>query len=196
MLHSCECNFVCSPLPQRNNPHWLLLKVGWIVGPARILRDVHIALPYLQFCASTPMQQALVGTLEQADMPFKGHPDYYSWLCEQYRRKAALLEDALVAAGLPVVPSQGGYFLTCNVTGVNVPQKYLDETSDAIYPVTQDWAFARWLAMEHGVLSIPVAPFFSPERRGDAGAYVRFAFCKSDETISRAASRLRRFSER
>jgi len=96
------------------------------------------------------------------------------------------------------VKSQGGYFLTCDVSGVEVPQKYLDEVSLAMGPVSKDWAFCKWLAIDYGVLSIPVAPFFSKESRsrGDAGAYVRFAFCKNDSTIERAATCLKRFGER
>jgi len=173
-------------------------QVGWIVGPAKLVRDIHIALPFLQFCASTPMQQALVSVLVQADEPYESFPNYYEWLNAQYRRKAALLSSALDAANLPVVKSQGGYFLTCDVSCVEVPQKYLDEVSLAMGPVSKDWAFCKWLAIDYGVLSIPVAPFFSKESRsrGDAGAYVRFAFCKNDSTIERAATCLKRFGER
>jgi kynurenine--oxoglutarate transaminase/cysteine-S-conjugate beta-lyase/glutamine--phenylpyruvate transaminase len=173
-------------------------QIGWIVGPAKLVRDVHIALPFLQFCASTPMQQALVGVLTQADFPYGGSANYYEWLNAQYRRKAALLSAALDSAKLPVVASQGGYFLTCDVSKVEVPQEYLGEVSAAMGPVSKDWAFCKWLAIEHGVLSIPVAPFFSKESRsrGDAGAYVRFAFCKNDSTIERAALRLKKFGER
>jgi kynurenine--oxoglutarate transaminase/cysteine-S-conjugate beta-lyase/glutamine--phenylpyruvate transaminase len=87
-------------------------QVGWIVGPSRVLRDVHIALPFLQFCASVPMQQALVETLRVADHPYGGADTYYEWLCRQYEHKSALLSKALARAGLPVVASQGGYFLT------------------------------------------------------------------------------------
>jgi len=168
-------------------------QIGWIVGPERLVRDVHIALPFLQFCASTPMQQALVEVLEKADEPYGDSASYYDWLCVRYRHKAALLAQALSASGLPVVASQGGYFLTVDVSNVDVPKKYLEETSPAISPVTKDWAFCRWLALEHGVLSIPVSPFFSAERRADgsSGSFARFAFCKSDKTLERAAARLR-----
>lgn len=173
-------------------------QVGWIVGPARLLRDVHTVLPYLQFCPSTPMQQALHEALVVADKPFGGHASYYDWLCAEYRRKASILSKALTDASLPVIASQGGYFLTVDVSKVDVPQKYLDEPSAAISPTPKDWAFCRWLAIEHGILSIPVAPFYSLERRakGDAGAFARFAFCKSDETLHRAAARLSDFGSK
>ena len=140
-------------------------------------------------CASMAFE--LLVRPECADEPFGGEPSYYDWLCSQYRRKATALAAALETAGLPVVPSEGGYFLTVDVADVDVPQRYLEETSDAIDTVTKDWAFCRWLAIEHGVLSIPVAPFFSAKRRasGEAGSYVRFAFCKTDETLEKVSLR-------
>ena len=65
----------------------------------------------------------MTGVLSKADQPYGGEPTYYDWLCAQYRRKAALLSKALKGAGLPVLASEGGYFLTVDVSGVAVPQK-------------------------------------------------------------------------
>lgn len=31
-------------------------QVGWVVGPRAMVADIQVALPYVQFCASTPMQ--------------------------------------------------------------------------------------------------------------------------------------------
>jgi hypothetical protein len=35
-------------------------QVGWIIGPSSMVRDIQIMLPFVQFCPSTPMQEALV----------------------------------------------------------------------------------------------------------------------------------------
>lgn len=110
----------------------------------------------------------------------------------------------------------------------HVPRAYRDATTPALgggERVTADWAFCRWLAIEHGVAAIPSAPFFSAATRarnaraqargeqrralsgGDGGTggvgaeddddggvgaacLVRFAFCKTDETLDDAARRL------
>jgi kynurenine--oxoglutarate transaminase/cysteine-S-conjugate beta-lyase/glutamine--phenylpyruvate transaminase len=171
-------------------------QVGWIVGPTRLVKDIQTALPFLQFCASTPIQQALVGVLTTANEPYGGAATYYDWLTETYHRKSEMLRQALNAANLPVVASHGGYFLTADISRVDVPRKYLEEKNVAMNPMTKDWAFCRWLAIEHGVLSIPVSPFFSADRRkrGEAGEFVRFAFCKSDRTLKQASERLRTFA--
>ncbi|KAH8052469.1 transferase [Aureococcus anophagefferens] len=49
-------------------------QIGWIVGPARLVAPCQTLLPYLQFCAPTPMQAALADCLDEADRPHKGQP--------------------------------------------------------------------------------------------------------------------------
>lgn len=54
--------------------------------------------------------------------------------------------------------------------------------------MTHDWAFCRWMAIEHGLVAIPTSPFFSEASRakGLGNGLVRFCFCKTDETIEAA----------
>jgi kynurenine--oxoglutarate transaminase/cysteine-S-conjugate beta-lyase/glutamine--phenylpyruvate transaminase len=46
-------------------------------------------------------------------------------------------------------------------------------------------------------LCIPASPFFSQERamQGDSDAFVRIAFCKTDDTIEEAATALSRLTD-
>jgi len=53
----------------------------------------------------------------------------------------------------------------------------------------RDADFAMRLIKEHGVSAIPVSPFLSGV---DPGAVLRFCFAKRDETLERAAERLRK----
>jgi methionine aminotransferase len=52
----------------------------------------------------------------------------------------------------------------------------------------EDADFAIRLTREHGVASIPTSPFLSASK---APTVVRFCFAKKDETLERAAERLR-----
>lgn len=58
--------------------------------------------------------------------------------------------------------------------------------------MTRDWAFCRWMALEHNLVAIPTSPFFSAASRakGIGGGLVRFCFCKTDETLDAAAEAL------
>lgn len=72
---------------------------------------------------------------------------------------------------------------------VQVPEEYLKASTPAMPVMTHDWAFCRWLAIEHGLVAIPTSPFFSAASRakGLGSGLVRFCFCKTDETIEAAA---------
>lgn len=74
------------------------------------------------------------------------------------------------------------------VLGAQVPDEYLKGSTPAMPVMTHDWAFCRWLAIEHGLVAIPTSPFFSEESRakGLGNGLVRFCFCKTDETIEAA----------
>lgn len=69
-----------------------------------------------------------------------------------------------------------------------MPEKYLKASTPAMPVMTHDWAFCRWLAIEHGLVAIPTSPFFSEASRakGLGNGLVRFCFCKTDDTIEAA----------
>lgn len=86
---------------------------------------------------------------------------------------------------------QGGILLMADTSHVVVPEKYLRETTAAApNGVTRDWALCRWLAIEGGVVAIPASPFFSIDNKHLGQNYVRFAFCKGDDTLELAGARL------
>jgi len=166
-------------------------QAGWCVGPEHLLKPIQLLLPFVQFCVSAPIQQALAKALAIADSPYKGHPTYYDWLTSLFRAKRALLADGLQKAGIRPMVGHGGFFLMGDTSSLQVPQKYLDECTPAAPDgVTRDWALCRWLAYEAGVIAIPTSPFFSGPNKHLSANYVRFAFCKSDETIVEACERL------
>ena len=94
------------------------------------------------------MQQALADCLDEADSEYEGEPSYYAWLAKSYRRKRQVLAEALTAACVEPLPSQGGYFVVGDVSNLLelMPDSYRDGS------VAADWAFCRWLATEHGVV--------------------------------------------
>jgi len=166
-------------------------QAGWCIGPASLIKPIQLLLPFVQFCVSAPIQHALAKVLTRADEPYEGHPSYYDYLTAKYRAKRQILEEGLRSAGLHPMAGQGGFFLMADTSDLTVPTKYLEETTAAApNGVTRDWALCRWLAYEAGVIAIPVSPFFSPPNKHLAANYVRFAFCKSDETLQEACRRI------
>jgi len=168
-------------------------QAGWCVGPERLVKPIQLLLPFVQFCVSTPVQNALSRVLTLADGPYEGHASYYEWLRAMYRRKREVLASGLRRAGMGVMAGQGGFFLMADTSAISVPQRYLDEVTPAApNGVTRDWAFCRWMALEGGVIAIPTSPFYSLPNKALASSYVRFAFCKGDDTLEEACARIER----
>ena len=108
--------------------------------------------------------------------------------------------------------SGGGFFIFDRVTDTvmeNVPSDRINALNPAAPGgvARPDWALCQWMAEERGILCIPAGPFFSgEEERGGGGEnyddgalvsdrFVRVAFCKTDETIERAAEALLRLKD-
>jgi N-succinyldiaminopimelate aminotransferase len=86
-----------------------------------------------------------------------------------------VLSAGLRSAGFEVSRPAGGYF----VVAVAAPLGYPDAV-----------ALCRLLHENVGVVAIPMTAFVRPERHADYGSLVRFAFCKQDALLERAAALL------
>jgi len=180
-------------------------QVGWCIGPSHLISPIQQLLPYVQFCASTVIQEALARSLPRADEPYEGHDSYYEYLNSKYRRKRDLLGKALKDAGFAIPDYDktpgGGFFIFARITPEMrraLPSDRMESpfASNPAAPggkARLDWALCQWMAEERGVLCIPSSPFFSRERAagGASDEFIRVAFCKTDETIERAAEALK-----
>lgn len=141
-------------------------RLGYAIAPAReavAIRKVH---DFLTVGAPAPLQQAAA-----VGMAFDA--DYYNHLALDYRARREILCDALRSAGFTFTPPEGAYYILAGYQGI----------SDM-----GDVDFARWLAREVGVATVPGSSFHVAG--GAPRNYVRFAFCKRAETLRAAAERL------
>ncbi|HYM58220.1 MAG TPA: pyridoxal phosphate-dependent aminotransferase [Solirubrobacteraceae bacterium] len=143
-------------------------KIGWATGPADLVAAVRGAKQFLTFAGGTPLQHAAAVALALGDA-------HYRALADGLRAKRDRLCAGLERAGLEVHRPAGTYFVNADVT----PLGYEDAA-----------AFCRDLPGRAGVVAIPTAVFYGDPR--PAGSLVRFAFCKRDEVIDEAATRLAR----
>jgi len=181
-------------------------QVGWCIGPPKLILPIHQLLPYVQFCPSTLMQEALARSLPSADLPFQGHSSYYDYLRNKYIRKRDMLVHTLEAAGFAVPDYDrtpgGGFFIFARIGNKllrALPEEITQQSNhhDNNDPSSRlDWKLCKWLAEEKGLLCIPSSPFFSEEqvKKGVSDQFVRIAFCKMDDTILAAADILKDLS--
>ena len=141
-------------------------KVGWATGPAALVRAVLTAKQFLTFVSGAPFQPAVAVGLRLPDA-------FFSDLRAGLRRKRDRVCDGLRAAGFEVYPPQGTYFVTADVRPLG--------WSDGV-------EFCRALPAAAGVVAIPHQVFYDDVEAGRP--LVRFAFCKRDEVLDEAITRL------
>ncbi|NJP47160.1 pyridoxal phosphate-dependent aminotransferase [Streptomyces sp. PRB2-1] len=142
-------------------------KVGWVTGSAELVSAVRTTKQFLTYVASGPFQYAVAEALALPDA-------YYAAFRDDLQTKRDLLTAGLTAAGFEVYRPQGTYFITTDIAP-------LGET-DAL-------TFCRTLPQRSGVVAVPNSVFYDHPTAGRT--QVRFAFCKREDVLKEAASRLR-----
>jgi N-succinyldiaminopimelate aminotransferase len=141
-------------------------KVGWMHGPRELVAAAKAAKQFLTYVSGAPFQPAIATAL--------GLPDsFYADLATDLQRKRDLLAAGLRAAGFSVFPTAGTYFIV---------------TDAAPLGVTDGADFCWKLPELIGVAAVPVSVFCVDPDLGRT--LVRFAFCKRDEVLTEAVSRL------
>ncbi|MFZ9519474.1 MAG: aminotransferase class I/II-fold pyridoxal phosphate-dependent enzyme [Silvanigrellaceae bacterium] len=149
-------------------------KVGWVTAPAELMRDVRLVHQATVFCTNPATQRGLAAMISESQWCM----DYLSTLPKTYGDKQNFLEISLRKSGFKVQRAQGSYFLMAS---------YDAHVQGA--PI-RDADFAKDLIIEARVAAIPPSVFYygsEPPRRLN---WLRFAFCKTDETLRSAAERL------
>lgn len=142
-------------------------RVGTIVGPADLTDAIRKTHDFLTVGSPAPLQEACAVGLEKLDHT------YYDQLASDYRARRDTLLQGLLAAGFSCRRPNGSYYLLADFS----------ELSDL-----PDDKFAVWLTREVGVASVPGSSFYSDPARGRT--QVRFAFCKTLQTLEEAVERL------
>ncbi|QUF02183.1 pyridoxal phosphate-dependent aminotransferase [Actinosynnema pretiosum subsp. pretiosum] len=143
-------------------------KIGWACGPAPLLDAVRAAKQFLTFVGGAPFQPAVAHALRH-ELP------WVDGLRDSLQDKRSRLAEGLTDAGFAVRPCEGTYFITADVRplGFDDGERLCRELPERI-----------------GVVGVPVQVFADhPERWKHL---VRFAFCKRDEVLDEAVTRLRK----
>jgi aminotransferase len=141
-------------------------RLGYAIAPQKesvAIRKVH---DFLTCGAPAPLQAAgAVGMAFEAE--------YFNTLARNYKERRDFMTATLSEAGFRFSVPQGAYYILADFSD-------LSDDDDA--------TFARWMAKEVGVASVPGSSFYS--HPADGRNLVRFAFCKKLETLTAAAERL------
>ncbi|HEY8309110.1 MAG TPA: aminotransferase class I/II-fold pyridoxal phosphate-dependent enzyme, partial [Gemmatimonadaceae bacterium] len=100
--------------------------------------------------------------------------DYYNHLQRAYKQRRDVMMNALIKAGFGCSAPDGAYYVLADFSAIDHGRT--------------DREFAIWLAETVGVATVPGSSFYGDPDRGSSS--IRFAFCKTFETLGRAAERL------
>jgi N-succinyldiaminopimelate aminotransferase len=145
-------------------------KIGWACGPADLIAGVRAAKQYLSYVGGAPFQPAIAAALDTEDA-------WVAALRDSLQAKRDRLSAALGDIGFDVHASSGTYFVCADPR----PLGYHDSTE-----------FCLQLPHRAGVAAIPLSAFCDPNGPyfAEWNHLVRFAFCKRDQTLDEAISRL------
>jgi methionine aminotransferase len=140
-------------------------KIGYTVAPAALTAEFRKVHQFVTFSTNTPMQYGLAEFVAGR----RGYPELSAF----YQRKRDLFLSLIAGSRFRPLHSRGTYFQLLDYSAIT------DEG---------DMDFALRLTKEHGVASIPTSAFLYTQAPPKA---LRFCFAKKDETLARAAERLR-----
>ncbi|MGK4008882.1 methionine aminotransferase [Sorangium sp. So ce1036] len=140
-------------------------KVGYCAAPQALSAEIQRVHQFVTFSVNAAIQQAYAEVV--ARDPFA------DGLAAFYQEKRDRFLRLIEGSRLRPLPCQGTYF------------QLLDHSA---ITAERDTDFALRLLREHGVAAIPTSAFLQGE---EPGPVLRFCFAKRDETLERAAAKLR-----
>jgi N-succinyldiaminopimelate aminotransferase len=141
-------------------------KIGWASGPRSLVSAALRVKQFLTFVSGAPLQPAIAVALRLPDT-------YYEAFRAELEAKRDLLAAGLAEAGFAVLPPEGTYFITADITPVGG---------------TDGVEFCLSLPERCGVVAVPSQVFYDDK---EAGRHlVRFAFCKRPEILTEAITRI------
>ncbi len=141
-------------------------KIGWVTGPAPLVRAVESAKQWLTFSSGAPLQPAIAHALTE-------EAGYYDDLRRELQTKRDLLCEGLAGLDMEVYRPEGTYFVTTDVSR---------------YGYGSGLEFCLALPEKAGVVAIPSQAFYDDHEEGLHK--VRWAFCKETHVLEEGIRRL------
>jgi methionine aminotransferase len=141
-------------------------KIGYCAAPEALSAEVARVHQFVTY--------AVNGAIQRAYAEFVTRDPEASGVASFYQAKRDLFLRLIEGSRFRPLPCRGTYFQMVDYSAITAER---------------DREFALRLINEHGVAAIPVSPFMTGV---DPGPVLRFCFAKRDDTLERAAERLRK----
>ncbi|WP_169569228.1 aminotransferase [Sneathiella limimaris] len=142
-------------------------KVGYITGADELIARIAKAHQFLTFTTPPALQNAVAFGLNKDDF-------FYENLKDSMQGKRDYFRNGLREIGFETADCDGTYFLNADIQSIGFQGSDVD--------------FCRLITTEAGVAAVPVSAFYASE--GAKTNFVRFCFCKREEVLKEAITRL------
>lgn len=141
-------------------------KMGYVVGPEHLSREVRKTHQFIVYSVNTPIQYALSDYLKD--------PSRYTGLGKFYQQKRDFFLSQMSGSTFEPLKTSGSYFQVFSYKNLSGKP---------------DVEMAEEMTKKHKVACIPVSVFYKDKTDN---RLLRFCFAKKDETLARAAAILKR----
>ncbi len=145
-------------------------KVGYVTGCTELVARIAKAHQYVTFTTPPALQLAVAYGLNKED-------GFYEQLQIDMQSKRNYMKYGLETAGFQTADCDGTYFINADIRSIGFEGT--------------DEEFCRVIIEEAGVAALPVSAFYQTE--GAENHFVRFCFCKREDILSEAVTRLSDF---
>lgn len=160
-------------------------KVGWLTGPANLVKAAASAHQFLTFTVPSQLQSAVAHGLEREQ-------GFYNALGTTLQAKRARLAKGLARLGFRVLDSQATYFLVADYQPLYAAKRTKLGLDERQLPTPSDVDFCQRLTVEGGVTLIPVSAFYTDPNEAPK-SLVRFVTSKTDQKLDAAIDALETF---
>jgi aspartate/methionine/tyrosine aminotransferase len=143
-------------------------RVGYVIASPGLTQGIRKVHDFLTVGAPAPLQEAGAAALA---LP----REYYTDLAAAYQDRRDLLLKALQDAGFHCSTPRGAYYIMADFSALSS---------------LSDNDFTRYLVKDIGIAVVPGSSFFHESER--SSLYIRFCFCKKENTLQSAKERLQR----
>ena len=144
-------------------------KIGYVLAPAEISRELRKVHQYDVFSTGAPFQAGIAAFMNSAS-----GQAHMAELASFYQAKRDRLINGLAGSKWQFSPAEGGYFQVLDYSA-------FEERDDRT-------ATSAWCTQPNGLALIPLSPFYPDGLAG--GQSVRICFAKGDDTIDLGIERL------
>jgi aminotransferase len=146
-------------------------RVGYTIAPPEITGAIRKMHDFVTVGAAAPLQEAGAFALRMPE-------SYYLEMAQAYQKRRDQLLSILNQAGFCCFKPYGAYYIMTDISG---------------FGFRDDREFAKFLVQKVGIAVVPGSSFYKHPVNGKD--YVRFAFCKTMETLRAAEERLMKIRE-